>query len=114
MPAGARCPSGRVAALTHAAIAARFLPRFWRRVPVVAAQAASTPGFSAGFGFGAVPLVGLATFSVWDSEDDLRAFAWGDGPHARTVAGVRAEGWFREEFFAVFDVARALPAEGGA
>jgi len=78
------------------------LIRFWRRVPAVADQAVSSPGFVTAFGYGTLPLVALASFSVWQDDASLRRFAWATGAHADVVATTRTDGWFRDEFFAVF------------
>lgn len=96
--------TGAAAVITHGRIPLRLLVRFWRRVPAVAAAVMASPGFRGGFGFGSVPLVALATFSLWDDHQSHRAFAFEPGPHADVIAATRREGWFREEFFAVLEV----------
>jgi spheroidene monooxygenase len=103
-PAASRATQGPVAVITHGKLPPRVIPRFWRRVPAVAEAATCAPGFVTGFGFGEVPLLGLATFSVWESEESLRSFAWGPGPHLEAQRTTREQGWFTEELFARFQV----------
>jgi hypothetical protein len=95
-----RGDTGAVAVITHATVRARVLPRFWRRVPPVAETAARSEGYQRGFGFGAIPLVALATFSVWDDTAAMTRFAWSAGAHAAIVGEARSQGWFGEAFFA--------------
>ena len=55
-------------------------------------------------GIGEVPLLHQVTFSIWPDADSMARFARRDGPHARAIAAVRSEGWFREELYARFRV----------
>ena len=104
---GRSAPGASVAVLTHGALRPSVLPGFWRRVPAVADQAVATPGYRGGFGFGSLPLVALATFSVWDDTASARQFAFHSGAHRDIVDAVRGDDWFTEDFFcrlAVVDV----------
>ena len=82
-------------------------------MPATADQVAGAAGYVDGFGFGRLPLVALATFSVWESVDAMRAFAWDPGAHADVIADVRAEAWFTEEFFARLAVIRGPDSAAG-
>ena len=43
----------------------------------------------------------------------MAAFARHDGPHARAIRAVRAEGWFSEELYARFQVTGEAGSWGG-
>jgi hypothetical protein len=52
-------------------------------------------------GLGEAPLLRQATFSVWRSEADLRAYAHA-GAHRRAIEAAYGEGYFSESLFARF------------
>lgn len=95
--------TGPVAVLTRATISPRHWWAFYRAVPPVEAALHASPGVLAVAGVGELPVGLQATFSLWRSADDLRAYAYAIGsPHAAVIARTRREGWFSEELFARF------------
>lgn len=102
-PAGARPdPAAPVVALTRATLRPRHLGGFWKRVPGISAAIGDNADVTFKIGIGEVPLFHQVTFSVWPDARTLSAFAHADGPHARAIRAVRAEGWFAEELYARF------------
>ena len=105
----ARNWKGPVAALTRARIKPSHWRGFWRAVPPVSAALWKQPGLLLATGIGEAPLGLQGTFSMWESNAAIRAFATGDPAHARVIARTAEVGWYAEELFARFAV---LAAEG--
>jgi hypothetical protein len=90
-----------VASLTRAAIRPRHAVRFWRHSPASESAVARAPGCRLAVGLGEAPLLRQATFSLWDHQAAMDAYARG-GAHAGAIAGAWREGWFSEWMFVRF------------
>ena len=93
---------GPVAVLTRATIRFNRLKNFWANVDTVANIMSNAPGYITSFGIGEAPVYRQATFSVWQSIDDVKAFAYKSPEHAEVIKKTRSEGWYSEELFARF------------
>lgn len=93
-----------IAVLTRATIRLRHLPRFWRMVRPVSDELARADGLRYSIGLGEVPWIRQATFSVWESAEAMKAFAYGAPIHREVVRRTREEGWYAEDLFARFTI----------
>jgi len=93
---------GPVAVLTRATIRFSKLRGFWSNVDSVADIMAAAPGYVTSVGIGEAPLYRQATFSIWKSIDDVKAFAYESHEHAEVIKKTRMENWYSEELFARF------------
>ena len=94
--------NGPIAVLTRATIRINRLKNFWANVDTVARLMNSAKGYITSFGIGEAPFYRQATFSVWESLDDVKAFAYGSREHAEVIKKTRLENWYSEELFARF------------
>lgn len=95
---------GKIAVLTRAAIHRKKLKRFWSHVDPVAQRMYKADGFILSYGIGEMPYIRQATFSMWQSKEAMRQFAYKLPEHADVVKKTHAENWYSEELFARFIV----------
>lgn len=96
--------SGPVAVLTRASIRLNKLKAFWSNVDPVAKIMSQAKGYITSFGIGEVPFFRQGTFSVWDSMEAMKAFAYQSKEHAEVIKKTRKENWYSEELFARFKI----------
>ncbi len=94
--------SGPVAVLTRASINWRALPQFWRFTPKVSQALDKAEGLICSIGLGELPLVRQATFSVWESMEAMKAYAYRGDLHKEVIKRTKAQKWYSEELFARF------------
>jgi hypothetical protein len=95
---------GRVATLTRATIRLNKMKFFWKHVDPVASQMADAKGFIFSAGIGEVPWIKQATFSVWESVEDMKSFAYSMKEHSEVVKKTRTENWYSEDLFVRFSI----------
>jgi hypothetical protein len=96
--------SGRIAILTRATIRLNKLKYFWANVAPVADHMHTAKGFLFSAGIGEVPWIKQATFSVWDSREDMTAFAYGMQTHKEVIQKTRKQQWYSEDMFTRFKI----------
>jgi heme-degrading monooxygenase HmoA len=94
--------NGPVAVLTRATIRKSRIKNFWSHVDDVADIMTTAKGYITSFGIGEAPVYRQATFSIWKSIDDVKAFAYRSREHAEVIKKTRSEDWYKEELFARF------------
>ena len=104
---------GPVAAITRARVRLGRGRAFRRAVPPVAFDVARAPGLRLSVAIGEAPVGLLGTFSVWEDQSALEAFAYHGDAHRRVVRQTPAERWYAEELFARFEVLGAEGTVGG-
>jgi hypothetical protein len=95
---------GKIAVLTRATIKLSGLKRFWEHVDAIAGQMASAPGFITSVGIGEVPFIKQATFSIWESKELMRSFAYKLPLHKEVIKITHQEKWYSEDMFTRFKV----------
>jgi hypothetical protein len=104
---------GLIAVLTRATIRPSRLRNFWQHVAQAAAPLTGSPGFIYSIGIGEVPWIKQATFSVWQSKQSMKDYAYKMNSHKEVIQKTRSEDWYSEEMFVRFKILAAsgdLPA----
>lgn len=96
----------QIAVITRATIKLSKLRKFWAYVPTSHQQLENNPGLIYTKGVGEVPIVQMATFSLWKDKEALQAFAYQSKEHAQAINMTRELNWYKEELFARFQVFR--------
>lgn len=88
--------------ITRATIKPKLAYKFWRFVPYVSKSMDGHKGLIYSKGIGEWPVFMQATFSLWESSDDMMAYAYQNKKHADMVKKTRELGWYSEELFSRF------------
>lgn len=96
--------TGKIAVITRATIRLSKLKDFWANVSSVAEQMASAKGFLLSYGVGEIPWIKQATFSVWESKEDMFAFAYKMPQHKEVIKKTIKQKWYSEDMFTRFKV----------
>ncbi len=94
----------KVVAITRARIAWTKNLSFWKSVPPVAQGLRTSPGLISALGIGEAPVGLQGTFSLWESEEALKEFAFKSPSHKEAIKATARQRWFSEELFARFRV----------
>lgn len=103
-PSAATNFEGQVVAITRARIKASQTMRFFKSVPPVTASLHSSPGLISTIGIGEAPIGLQGTFSLWESMQAIKDFAYKGAPHRKAIAQTTQYDWYAEELFARFAV----------
>ena len=95
---------GQVVAITRARIKASQTTRFFKSVPPVTASLHSSPGLISTIGIGEAPIGLQGTFSLWESMQAIKDFAYKGAAHQKAIAQTSEFNWYAEELFARFAV----------
>ncbi|MFT3746996.1 MAG: DUF3291 domain-containing protein [Agriterribacter sp.] len=95
--------SGRVAVLTRATIRLNSLPQFWAHVKSTADILHTANGLLYTVSIGELPFIKQATFSIWNSVEEMKAFAY-QTQHKEVIKKTHEEKWYREELFVRFRI----------
>ncbi len=102
-----------LAVITRATIRTSKLLPFWRYVPTSEKPIERNAGLMYTKGVGEVPLLQMATFSLWENEESLKAFAYQSTEHAKAIKLTRELNWFSEELFSRFQPYESYGTWGG-
>jgi hypothetical protein len=103
-----------IAVITRATIKPHKLLTFWRFVPTSQRPIQmGCPGLIYTKGIGEAPLVQMATFSIWESLDALKDFAYNSPEHKEAIKRTHQFDWYKEEMFARFQPYKSTGVWGG-
>ena len=94
--------SGKVVAITRARIKWRKNVIFWSSVPPVTTSLHSSPGLISAIGIGEAPIGLQGTFSIWESGEAIKNFAYSGTAHKEAIKATHRHAWYAEEMFARF------------
>ncbi|MDI1235734.1 MAG: DUF3291 domain-containing protein [bacterium] len=95
-------PSAPIAIITRATIKWNWLLRFWNYVPTSEEALEGNAGLIYTKGVGEVPIVQMATFSLWKDFESVKQFAYKSKQHQEAIRRTRKNNWYKEELFARF------------
>jgi heme-degrading monooxygenase HmoA len=95
--------SGQVAIITRADVRRTAGRAFGQAAREVDTELHTADGLIDVVGIGEAPVGRLATFSVWESMDAVRTFAYSMPRHQEVVKQTRDGDWYSEEMFARFE-----------
>ena len=93
-----------IGVITRATLNPTRLLEFWRHVPQASRAIKEAKGVGFFKGIGEWPFVQQATFSVWESAEAIRTFAYVSQAHASIVKKTRQRKWYKEDMFNRFEV----------
>lgn len=97
-----------IAVITRATIRPRKLLQFWRYVPLSQRPIQrGCKGLIYTKGIGEIPIVQMSTFSLWQTLDDLKNFAYNSPEHLEAIRKTRKLNWYAEELFVRFQPYRS-------
>lgn len=92
----------KLAVITRATIRLSKLRQFWKYVPTSSLPLAGNKGLIYTKGIGEIPVLQMATFSLWEDEQSLKDFAYNSPEHHRAIQKTRELNWYKEELFSRF------------
>ncbi|MFT7233383.1 MAG: heme-degrading monooxygenase HmoA [Cyclobacteriaceae bacterium] len=101
-------PLKPIAVITRATIKWNWLLRFWKYVPTSQEGLAGNDGLLYTKGVGEVPIVQMATFSLWKDFDAVKRFAYSSKQHQEAISKTRQNEWYKEELFARFQPYKSI------
>jgi hypothetical protein len=104
-------PEGRMGVLTRATIRLNRLYHFWKAVPGTSEKMNENKGFVYSIGIGEIPFVKQATFSIWESAEEMKNFAYKKAAHREVIKKTRSQQWYSEEMFLRFYILDITPLE---
>jgi heme-degrading monooxygenase HmoA len=91
-----------IAIITRATIKWNWLIRFWKYVPTSHKGLDGNKGLIYTKGIGEIPVVQMATFSLWKNFTAVKEFAYNSKQHKEAIKRTRENQWYNEEMFTRF------------
>ena len=95
-------PNLPIAIITRATIKLNWLLKFWKYVPTSEEGLDGNEGLIYTKGVGEVPIIQMATFSLWKNFDAVKQFAYKSKQHQEAIKKTRQFEWYSEELFSRF------------
>ena len=106
-------PELPIAVITRATIKWNWLIRFWKYVPTSQKALEGNEGLIYTKGVGEIPIVQMATFSLWKNFEAVKQFAYNSKQHQEAIRRTRKNDWYKEELFARFQPYKSVGTWGG-
>lgn len=97
-----------LAIITRATIKLSKLYTFWKYVPTSERPIKNNTGLIYTKGIGEVPVIQMATFSIWKDLASLQQFAYESSEHREAIRKTRTLKWYKEELFSRFQPYRSV------
>ncbi|MDF1696628.1 MAG: hypothetical protein P1U56_12380 [Saprospiraceae bacterium] len=94
----------KIGVITRATIKKRHLLRFWKYVPTSTYALKNNPNLLYTKGIGEVPIVQMATFSIWKNMEAIKEFAYKGKHHREAIQMTKKYNWYKEEMFSRFEI----------
>ena len=104
---------GQIAVLTRATIRLSKLKQFWKNVDSAASHLSTADGFITSYGIGEIPWIKQATFSIWQSKEAMKNFAYQNKEHQQVIQKTRLEKWYSEDMFVRFKITGCVGTVNG-
>ena len=101
-------PNQPIAIITRATIKLSWLLRFWKYVPTSQEPLKGNKGLIYTKGIGEVPVVQMATFSLWKNFNAVKEYAYKSKQHKDAIRKTRKNKWYKEELFSRFHPYKSL------
>jgi hypothetical protein len=88
--------------ITRATVRFKSLMKFWAMVPMSQKSYLGNTGLLYTKGVGEIPIVEMATYSLWKSEADLMKFSHDPKGHGKSSKRALDKNWFKESLFSHF------------
>lgn len=95
-------PNVPIAIITRATIKWNWLFKFWKYVPTSEEGLDGNEGLIFTKGVGEVPIIQMATFSLWKDFEAVKQFAYKSKQHQEAIKKTRKYEWYSEELFSRF------------
>lgn len=103
-----------IAVITRATIRTNKLLKFWRFVPISQRPIErGCEGLIYTKGVGEIPVVQMATFSVWENLEALKKYAYNSEEHREAIKKTHQIDWYKEQMFTRFQPFKTLGTWGG-
>lgn len=105
--------SGPLAVLTRGSVRLAALPAFVAHARKASQALEKAPGLLFSIGVGELPLIKQVTFSVWESLEAMRHYAYKGSNHRQAIQAARKHNHFTEDLFARMALVKAVGSHRG-
>ncbi len=97
-----------IAIITRARIKVGKLYKFWKYVPTSQKQLKNHEGLIYTKGIGEIPIIQMATFSLWTDLASVKKFAYESKEHKEAINRTKKLKWYSEELFSRFQPYKSI------
>ena len=101
-----------ISVITRATVKPLKLRRFWSHVPIAQSKLIDNKGLILTKGVGEIPILQMATFSIWKDTSSMEYFAKLSNGHGKASSKAMVQNWFKEYLFARFHLYKVVGSWG--